>query len=112
VPTAYKTQLVHEAQLSQRDRAMLRVNECFSEIFSDMNYRAISLRQLSFLYERGWDATRKTYSFDAPCIFVSESASCAFIQDAISRIRYVRGTTNTDAAIRYVRTFVRFYVSL
>jgi len=28
------------------------------------------------------------------------------------RIRYVRGTTNTAAAIRYVRTFVRMPLSL
>jgi len=38
---------------------------------------------------------------------------CAFVQEAITRIRYVRGKTNTSEAIRYVRTFVRrlFYRS-
>ena len=29
------------------------------------------------------------------------------MQGAIGRISYMRGTTNTAAAIRYVRTFVR-----
>lgn len=45
--------------------------------------------------------------------FLHTYIHCAFVQEAISRIRYVRGKTNTSEAIRYVRTFVRrlFYRS-
>lgn len=41
-----------------------------------------------------------------PAFNLSQYTTNQQVQEAIRRIRYVRGTTNTAAAIRYVRTFM------